>query len=82
MKEAEKAEGCGGLHLPVELLHDDLLHPHHVRHREAILTDADQVVGQGHVLLLLCGLHGDVEAAQAHAGQVLGLNLRRTQKGN
>lgn len=45
VKEAEKAQGCGGLHLPVELLHDDLLHPHHVRHGKAILTDADEFVG-------------------------------------
>lgn len=82
VKEAEKAEGCGGLHLPVELLHYDLLHPHHVRHCKAILTDADQVVGQRHILLLLCGLHCDVETAQAHAGQVLWLNLWRTGKEN
>lgn len=52
VKEAEKAEGCGGLHLPVELLHDDLLHSHHVRDCKAILTDADQVTGQRHALLL------------------------------
>lgn len=82
VKEAEKAEGCGGLHLPVEFLHDDLLHPHHVRHRKAILTDADQVVGQRDILLLFCGLHCNVEAAQAHTGQVLWLNLWRTGKGN
>lgn len=30
VKEPEKAESCGGLDLPVKLLHDDLLHPHHV----------------------------------------------------
>ena len=75
VKEAEKAEGCGGLHLPVELFHDDFLHPHHVRHGKTILTDADQVVGQRHVLLFFCGLHCYVEAAQAHTGQVLWLNL-------
>lgn len=75
VKEAEKAESCGGLHLPVELLHDDLLHPHHIRHCEAILTDADQVVGQRHVLLFFRGLNGNVEATQAHTGQVLWLNL-------
>lgn len=53
VKESQKAQGCGGLHLPVELLHDDLLHSHHVRHCETILTDADQVTGQRHVLLVL-----------------------------
>lgn len=75
MKEAEKAQGRGGLHLPVELLHDDLLHPHHVRHREAILTDADQVIGQRHVLLFFRGFHSNVKAAQADTGKVLWLNL-------
>lgn len=80
VKEAEEAEGCGGLHLPVELLHDDLLHPHHVRHCEAILTDADQVTGQRHILLLFWGLHSNVEAAQAHTGQVLWLNLKDRER--
>lgn len=75
VKESQKAQGCGGLHLPVELLHDDLLHSHHVRHCEAILTDADQITGQRHVLLVLSRLHSNIEAAQAHTGQVLCLNL-------
>lgn len=75
MKEVEEAVGRGGFHLPVELLHDDLLHPHHVRHRKAILTDTDQVIGQRHVLLLFRRLDCDVEAAQTHTGQVLWLNL-------
>lgn len=75
VKEVEEAEGCGGFHLPVELFHDDLLHPHHVRYCKAILTNTDQVVGQRHVLLLFRRLDCDVEAAQAHTGQVLWLNL-------
>lgn len=80
VKQAEEVQSGGGLHLPVELLHDDLFHPDHVGHREAVLTDADQVVGQRHVLLLLRGFHSDVEAAQADAGQVLGLNLSGTKR--
>lgn len=82
MKQVEKAEGCRGLHLPVELLHDDLLHPHHVRHCKAILTDANQVTSQRHVLLLFRGLHCNVEAAQTHTGQVFWLNLCRAEKQN
>ena len=77
MEEAEEVQGRGRLHLPVQLLHDDPLHPHHVRHRETVLGDADEVVGQRHVPLLLRGLNGDVEATEAHAGQVLGLDLRQ-----
>lgn len=75
MKDAEKAQGRGSLHLPVELLHDDLLHPHHVRHCKAILTDANQVIGQRYVLLFFCGLHSDVKAAQTDTRKVLWLNL-------
>lgn len=75
VQEVEETEGCGSFHFPVELLHDDLLHPHHVRHCKAILTDTDQVIGQRHVLLLFGRLNCDVEAAQTHTGQVLWLNL-------
>lgn len=53
VKETQKAQSCGRLHLPVELFHDDLLHPHHVRHCKAILTDAYEIIGQRHVLLVL-----------------------------
>lgn len=79
VQKVKEAQGRGSLHLPVELLHDDLFHPHHVRHCKAILTDTDQVVGQRHVLLLFRGLNCDVEAAQTHTGQVLWLNLERTR---
>jgi len=75
MEQTEEAERCGSFHLPVQLLHDDLLHPHHVRNGEALLADADEVIGHGNVPLLLCGLYSDVEAAQTHARQVLWLNL-------
>ena len=67
MEEAEEVQGRGRLDLPVQLLHDDPLHAHHVRHCEAVLRDADQVVGQRHVPLLLRGLDGDVEAAEPNA---------------
>lgn len=80
VKETQKAQSCGRLHLPVELFHDDLLHPHHVRHCKSILTDAYEIIGQRHVLLVLSWLHSNVEAAQAHAGQVLWLNLGRDRK--
>lgn len=78
VKETEKAESCRGLHLPVKLFHNDLLHPHHVRHSKAPLTDADQVIGQRNILLLFWGLHCNIEAAQAHTGQMLWLNLWRS----
>lgn len=80
VKETQKAQGCGRLHLPVELFHDYLLHPRHVRHCKAILTDAYEITGQRHVLLVLSRLHSNVKAAQAHTGQVLWLNLGRDTK--
>lgn len=80
-EEAQEVEGCGGLHLPVQLLQDDFLHAHHVRDGEAALADADQLIGRGDVLLLLRRFHCDVEAAQAHTGQMFGLNLKPGKKG-
>lgn len=67
VEQPEEVEGCGGFDLPVEFLQNYLLHPHHVGHGEAVLADPDQLVGHGDILLLLRGLHSDVETGQAHA---------------
>lgn len=80
VEESEEVESSRGLQLPVQFLQDDLLHAHHVRHREAVLADADQVVGQRDVLLLLRRFHSDVKTAEAHTGQVFGLNLRTKEE--
>ncbi len=44
--------------------------------RKAVLADPEEVTGQRNALLLFWGLHSDVEAAETHTGQMLGLNLK------
>lgn len=60
----------------MELLGDDVLHAAEVGHGEPALSDADELVGGRDVALLLRHFGGQVEAAEADAGQVLLLDLR------
>lgn len=78
MQEGQGGDGEG---FEVELLGDDLLHALQVRGGEAALPDANQLVGGREVALLLRHLGRHVEAAEADARQVLGLDLQaETQK--
>ena len=56
---------------------DNLLHAAEVGHGEPALSDADELVGGREVALLLRHPGGHVEAAEADAGQVFRLDLRR-----
>lgn len=75
VKQSEEMQCRRSFNLPVELFQDDLLHPYHVRNSEAVLADSDQIASQRNILLLLRGLHSNVEAAKANTGQMFGLDL-------
>lgn len=72
LQEGQGGDGGGG---EAQLLGHDLLHPLQVGHGEAALADADELVRRRQVALLLRHLGRHVEASEADAGQVLGLDL-------
>lgn len=76
MVQVQEGQGGDGFGFEVELLGHDLLHALQVRHGEAALSDADELVGGRQVALLLRHFGRHVEAAEADARQVLGLDLR------
>lgn len=75
VQEGQSSDGFG---LEVQLLGYDLLHASQVGHREPALANTNELVCGRQVALLLCHFSRHVEAAEANAGQVLGLDLRWT----
>lgn len=73
--ELQEGQGGDGFGFEAELLDDDLLHAAEVGRGEAALADADELVGGRQVTLLLGHSGRHVEAAEADAGQVFGLDL-------
>lgn len=63
------------MELEAEFLRDDFLHAPEVRHGELALADADQLMRRRHLTLILHHFGSNVEAANADAGQMFGLNL-------
>ena len=72
VQEGERGDGAPG---DVQLLRYDLLHAAEVGGGEAALADADQLAAGGQRGVGAAALGRQVEAAQAHAGQVLRLHL-------
>jgi len=76
VQEGERRDGAGG---EVQLLRHDLLHAAEVGGGEAALADADELVHGGQRGVGSAALRRQVQAAQAHAGQVLRLHLGNGQ---